>query len=166
MYTRRTASFGQLANEGNKNQANSFRAASLRYARRMKAEALEKEVEGAEDDELSKDLNMTASRVIAIRKAAAMRRAAAQDNDEAPFKAAEVDSNEERTCTPARTKADFGPCKVHVGNEANGGDPSVSTLKNIIASLDRLASYAEECGDKKLAEEIDVITNTIEQEDK
>ena len=164
MYTRRTDSFGRLANERKRNQANSFRAASLRYARRMKAEELEK-FDEEDNDELSKDLNMTASRVIAIRKAAAMRRAEMED-EEAPFvSSSEIDSNEDPIETPARTKANLGPCKIHIGNEANGGDPSVSNLKNIIARLDRLASYAEECGDKKLAEEIDVITNTIEQED-
>lgn len=42
--------------------------------------------------------------------------------------------------------------------------PTVSTLTDIIGSLDALANYCEKCGNKKLAESIDVVSNTLELE--
>lgn len=128
-----------------------------------------------DDDDLRNDIKTSASRFSSIRRRTSSRRRASDDDccDKEPFG---VDGNEERLFTPAktarrsvasrRTASDdkIGPCKIHIGNEAQGGDPSVSTLKNIIARLDKIASYAENHGEKDLAKDIDVITNTIEQE--
>lgn len=155
-YTRRTSSVDWLSNEETNDHAASFRSASNRYAKRM-------------DDEngLDNDLQMTASRIIAIRKASEEKQKAREccAKEESDMKAKEVLFEDETKNSAARTKADLGPCKIHVGNEVNGGDPSVSlALKKIVAHLDRIASYCEANGEKELAKQIDMISNTIEQD--
>lgn len=138
-YDRRKAYIDWL--NKNENDQNSFAAASKRFASRTVNE--------------NKELQMTASRVMEIRKAAEEK------------KAKEIFSEDETKNSVARTKADFGPCKVHIGNEVNGGDPSVSlALKKIVAHLDRIASYCQDNGEIQLAKNIDMISNTIEAENK
>lgn len=68
-----------------------------------------------------------------------------------------------------------------IGNQANGGDPSLSkildieddvqvgnkeqeaAIKKITARLDRLANYCERSGHKRLAYRLDVISDKLEQ---
>lgn len=162
-YTRRTSSIDWLSNEES-NNANSFRSASNKYAKRMEED----------DDELDRNLQRTASHIMAIRKASEENQkacgaaCAAEKPEDVQAKETLFEDETQNSVarTAKRTKADFGPCKIHVGNEVNGGDPSVSlALKKIVAHLDRIASYCEANGEKELAKQIDMISNTIEKED-
>lgn len=51
-----------------------------------------------------------------------------------------------------------------IGDEAGGGDPSVSELKSIIGSLDEFAQDMESKGNKRLAYRIDRVTNQLDFE--
>ena len=51
-----------------------------------------------------------------------------------------------------------------IGNEASGGKPSVSLLKNIISSLDAMADACEKNGNIEAAEHIDMISNTLQSQ--
>ena len=129
---------------------NSFRIASKKYDSRLAFEGLDN------------DLQMTASRIMAMRKAAEAKNTG---DEAAKFKSTETLFEDEKNNSVARTKADFGPCKIHIGNEVSGGAPSVSlALKKIVAHLDRIADYCQNNGEKELAKQIDMISNTIEKE--
>lgn len=92
------------------------------------------------------------------------------------------DDKDEDEIIASRRKADINRPGVEdtIGNEANGGSPSVSevvpggddvklnendqkeTIKSITARLDRLANYCQRSGHKRLAYNLDMISDKLE----
>ena len=51
-----------------------------------------------------------------------------------------------------------------IGDEAGGGDPSVSKLKGIVSKIEDYANYCQKIGRRDLAYRLDVVANTLEND--
>lgn len=125
----------------------------------------EDEIKGcmaASEDTLNEDIKASAKRMAAATKRAVEEVCTCEEDGKQ-----EVIEGDNVIAPTASVKAsEVAPLSKEYcpGNQVSGGDPSVSTLKNIIASLDKLADYCENNGEPMMARQIDMVSNTLEAE--